>query len=68
MLVYRADILLEQLDHKLLGQPDRFILQPNLDARAAILGLVDQELGMGRFGQKIRHAFFLRDLARMCSL
>jgi hypothetical protein len=31
----------------LLREPDRFILKPALDARAAILSLIEDEVGIG---------------------
>ena len=43
MLVDRPHILLEQLCHQLLRQPDRFIFQPNLDARVAVFGLIEED-------------------------
>ena len=42
---------LEQLGHVLLREPHRFILKPALDARAAILSLVEDQVGIRlRFG------------------
>jgi hypothetical protein len=43
----QADVLLgglEKLRHLLLRQPDGFILEPALDARAAILRLVEDQV------------------------
>ena len=38
---------LEKLRHVLLREPDGFVLKPALDARSAILGLVEDEVGIG---------------------
>lgn len=50
MLVDCADILLEQFRNELLRQPDRLVLQPNLQMRLAILGLVEDQRGGIGFG------------------
>jgi len=41
-------IFLKQLRHQLLGQPDGFTFQSALDARAAILRLVEDDFGFGQ--------------------
>jgi hypothetical protein len=46
---------LKQLGHQLLSQPNCFILKPNLDARAPVLGLVDQDFRSGRLVRQIGH-------------
>jgi hypothetical protein len=45
MLVDGPNILLKELGHELLRQPDRFVFKPDLDPRAAVLSLVDQDFG-----------------------
>jgi hypothetical protein len=47
VLVDRAHILLKQVGDERLRQPQRLILKPALDARAAILGLVKDDSGSG---------------------
>ena len=37
---------LEQLRDQRLRQPDRFVLEPALDARAAVLRLVEDDAGL----------------------
>jgi len=49
----KGDVLwrgLKKLRHVCLGEPDRFIFQPHLDTGAPVLGLVDEEFGVGRSG------------------
>ena len=45
MFVDGRDADLEQLRHHLLSQPDRLLLEANLDPLLAGLGREDQELG-----------------------
>ena len=47
MFIDGADILLKKITHQLLREPDRFMLEPALDAGLPVLGLVednDEEL------------------------
>jgi len=48
MLVDRADILLEQFADECLRQPDRFVFEAALDARPAVLRLVEDDAGLRR--------------------
>ena len=41
MFIDGADILLKKLAHQFLREPDVFILEPALDARLPVLGLVE---------------------------
>jgi hypothetical protein len=44
VLINRADVFVEKLGHLLLGEPDRFVQDPNLNPRRTVCGLIDQEL------------------------
>lgn len=48
MLVNRADVLLEQFGDERLRQPDRLVLEPALDARTPVLGLVEEHARLRR--------------------
>jgi hypothetical protein len=45
VLVDGADILLKKFGQQFLREPDRFILEPALDARLPVLGLVEDQRG-----------------------
>jgi hypothetical protein len=53
VLVDGANVLLEQLCHELLGKPDGVVLEPALDARLPILGLIEDNAGLR--GGAVRH-------------
>jgi hypothetical protein len=55
VLVDRADVLLEQLGHQGLREPDRLALEAALDTRSSILSLVEDQLAPGRVVRRIRH-------------
>ena len=57
VLVDRPHVLLEQLRHERLRQPDRLVLEPALDARPAVLGLVEDDAGLRR--RFVGHRYFL---------
>jgi hypothetical protein len=61
VLVDRPHILLEKLPDERLRQPNRFILKPALNARAAILGLVEDDFGLGQ--RFVAHGFSLRSVS-----
>ena len=50
VLVDGADVLLKQVGHELLREPDSLVLKPALDARLAVLGLVENDLSTLRDG------------------
>lgn len=50
VLVDRADVLLEELGQQRLRQPERLALEATLDARPAVLGLLEDETGAGLGG------------------
>jgi hypothetical protein len=45
VMVDRAYADLEELGHQLLREPDGLALEPALDARSPVLGLVEDQLG-----------------------
>jgi hypothetical protein len=49
---------LEKLGYLRLRQPQRFILEPALNAGTPILGLIEQEFGLGQ--RLSRHAIISR--------
>ena len=55
---------LEQLGHLPLGKPDRAGFEADLDAGAAVLGLVEQEFAASRRGEQVSgHAVTSRSIA-----
>jgi len=48
-------VLLEQLGHQRLREPGRLAFEATLDARAAVLGLVEDELALGRVVAHLTH-------------
>jgi len=61
VLVDRPYILLEKLPDERLRQPQRLILKPALNARAAILGLVENDFELGQ--RFVAHGFSLRSVS-----
>ena len=57
MLVDCPHILLKQFRDLRLREPDRFVFKPALDARPAILGLLENGAGLRQ--RIIKHEFFL---------
>jgi len=55
VLINRPHILLEQLGHQFLRQPDGLAFHADLDMRLAILRLVDEELTGTRRNQLTAH-------------
>jgi hypothetical protein len=58
VLKVEVDVLdrrLKQLGHEGLRQPDRLALEAALDARAPVLGLVEDQLAFGRLIGEFRH-------------
>lgn len=53
VLVYSRHGDLEQLREMRPGEPDRFVFEPAFDARAAVLGLVEDDFGVRR--SVVRH-------------
>jgi hypothetical protein len=47
VLIDRSHVLLEQFRQLPLRQPDRLVLQPHFNARTVVLGLVEDDLGLG---------------------
>ena len=48
-------VTLKQLRDQRLRQPERLVLEPALDARAAVLGLVEDDAGLRR--RVVGHGF-----------
>lgn len=48
MFTDRPHILLEQLGHLFLRQPDGFVEHPDFDAGAPVLGLIEEEVAGGQ--------------------
>ncbi len=57
VFVDRSDVRLEQAGDEGLGQPDRFILEPALDAGAAVLGLAEDDAGARRLVLRRCHLY-----------
>src|SRR5262249_55984491 len=57
MLVDRPNVLLEQLGHHLLREPDGFPFDANLDARLSVVGLVEQEFARTGWHKFAAHDF-----------
>lgn len=57
MFVDRADVLLKELRHQFLSEPDRLGLETTLDTRAAVFRLINEELAgrRGRGGGIVTH-------------
>ena len=57
VVIHRVHADLEQLGEESLRQPNRFVLKPALDPRAAILRLVEDDFGVGQ--RLVAHGFSL---------
>src|SRR5665647_1534527 len=55
VLIDRTNVLLEQLRDERLRQPQRLVFKPALNARAAILSLVEDDFGLGQ--EFVAHGF-----------
>lgn len=56
MLTYGGDGHLKKLADQRLGQPDRLVLEPALDAGPAVVGLIKHNAGRGWTGGFVGHA------------